>query len=179
MNKLGTAIGAVALLCASQANAASFTYNEREPNDSIQQAEKLEYAFTPGDQQVVINYFGSLANEASNGADWFAIDIPAISTGVALYTTSIFVSGLNGSSTPDLLVFNLDTNRLVNPQFNSVLAGRYAIGIANFAGVAGGSYRANVVIDAIPEPSTWALMLAGFGMVGYAMRRRRPRVVYA
>lgn len=25
----------------------------------------------------------------------------------------------------------------------------------------------------IPEPSTWALMLAGFGMVGYAMRRRR------
>jgi hypothetical protein len=26
---------------------------------------------------------------------------------------------------------------------------------------------------AIPEPATWALMLAGFGAVGYAMRRRR------
>jgi len=25
----------------------------------------------------------------------------------------------------------------------------------------------------VPEPSTWALMLAGFGMVGYAMRRRK------
>jgi hypothetical protein len=26
---------------------------------------------------------------------------------------------------------------------------------------------------AIPEPATWALMLAGFGVVGYSMRRRR------
>lgn len=25
----------------------------------------------------------------------------------------------------------------------------------------------------VPEPATWALMLAGFGMVGFAMRRRR------
>jgi len=26
---------------------------------------------------------------------------------------------------------------------------------------------------AVPEPATWAMMLAGFGTVGYAMRRRR------
>lgn len=26
---------------------------------------------------------------------------------------------------------------------------------------------------AVPEPSTWALMLAGFGMVGFALRRRK------
>jgi hypothetical protein len=32
---------------------------------------------------------------------------------------------------------------------------------------------------AIPEPASWALMLAGFGLVGYAMRRRRPKVTYA
>ena len=31
----------------------------------------------------------------------------------------------------------------------------------------------------VPEPTTWALMLAGFGMVGYTMRRRRPQVVFA
>ena len=28
-------------------------------------------------------------------------------------------------------------------------------------------------VAAVPEPSTWALMLAGFGMVGFAMRRRK------
>jgi hypothetical protein len=28
----------------------------------------------------------------------------------------------------------------------------------------------------IPEPAGWALMMAGFGIVGYAMRRRRATV---
>jgi hypothetical protein len=40
-----------------------------------------------------------------------------------------------------------------------------------------------IVIDyiptpAIPEPSTWALMLAGFGIMGHALRRR-PTLSYA
>lgn len=37
-------------------------------------------------------------------------------------------------------------------------------------------------VGAVPEPATWAMMLAGFGMVGFAMRRRSPtrmRVSYA
>jgi hypothetical protein len=28
-------------------------------------------------------------------------------------------------------------------------------------------------ISAVPEPATWAMMIAGFGMVGFAMRSRR------
>ena len=32
------------------------------------------------------------------------------------------------------------------------------------------------VTAAVPEPATWAMMLLGFGAVGYAMRRRRARV---
>jgi hypothetical protein len=31
----------------------------------------------------------------------------------------------------------------------------------------------------IPEPATWALMLAGFAMTGYALRRRRASVAFA
>ncbi len=31
------------------------------------------------------------------------------------------------------------------------------------------------LVFAVPEPSTWALMLAGFGMVGMSMRARRRR----
>jgi hypothetical protein len=32
---------------------------------------------------------------------------------------------------------------------------------------------------AVPEPSTWALMLLGFGMCGYALRRRRQQELSA
>ena len=35
------------------------------------------------------------------------------------------------------------------------------------------------IVSFVPEPSTWALMLAGFGMVGFAMRRRRAVAVVA
>jgi hypothetical protein len=31
----------------------------------------------------------------------------------------------------------------------------------------------------VPEPATWAMMLLGFGTVGYAARRRRPNIVSA
>jgi PEP-CTERM motif len=36
-------------------------------------------------------------------------------------------------------------------------------------------------VAAVPEPSTWAMMLIGFGAVGYSMRRRRTqvRITYA
>lgn len=32
---------------------------------------------------------------------------------------------------------------------------------------------------AVPEPYTWALLIAGFGAIGTAMRRRRSRTVFA
>jgi hypothetical protein len=39
----------------------------------------------------------------------------------------------------------------------------------------GEDFTANVVgtFAAVPEAETWALLLAGFGMVGFAARRRR------
>ena len=39
----------------------------------------------------------------------------------------------------------------------------------------GDSFR--VVTAAVPEPATWAMMIAGFGLVGFAMRRRQKMAV--
>ena len=33
-------------------------------------------------------------------------------------------------------------------------------------------------IGGVPEPSTWAMMLIGFGATGYAMRRRRSKLAH-
>ena len=32
--------------------------------------------------------------------------------------------------------------------------------------------RGDIAVAAVPEPASWALMLAGFGLVGYSMRKR-------
>jgi hypothetical protein len=54
-------------------------------------------------------------------------------------------------------------------------AGTYTLtieGTRSTAGVFGG----HVSFDAVPEPATWALMLLGFGAVGWQLRRRRSQV---
>lgn len=51
----------------------------------------------------------------------------------------------------------------------------------NFVGCAIGevAFRSAAVDNAIPEPSTWALLILGFGAVGGAMRGRRLRLAQA
>ncbi len=41
------------------------------------------------------------------------------------------------------------------------------------------SFLDNVTLEAVPEPATWAMMIAGFGMTGFAARRRRSLSVAA
>ena len=38
---------------------------------------------------------------------------------------------------------------------------------------------ASAYIRAVPEPATWAMMIAGFGLTGVALRRRRATVQFA
>lgn len=56
-------------------------------------------------------------------------------------------------------------------------------GGANFVGYDQITFGASTPTSAVPEPGTWALMLAGFGMTGGAMRyhrrRRRLAITYA
>lgn len=48
-------------------------------------------------------------------------------------------------------------------------------GVANFSGTVAGNFGVDGSVGipgAIPEPGTWLLMVAGFGLIGSAMRRR-------
>jgi hypothetical protein len=39
-----------------------------------------------------------------------------------------------------------------------------------------GSIIDNISVAAVPEPATWLMMIAGFGLIGGMMRRRKPQV---
>jgi hypothetical protein len=51
-------------------------------------------------------------------------------------------------------------------------AGTYTFHIQGTRGT-NSSYQGGVAFAAVPEPATWAMMLMGFGAIGFAMRRRR------
>jgi hypothetical protein len=39
-----------------------------------------------------------------------------------------------------------------------------------------GNFRFSQTVSAVPEPATWGMMIAGFGMIGFGLRRRRSTV---
>lgn len=56
-------------------------------------------------------------------------------------------------------------------------AAALALGTAALDAVAGSAPIAPVlatIAPPVPEPQTWAMMIIGFGLVGAAIRRRRP-----
>ena len=101
-------------------------------------------------------------------------------TGIALYNDlgNGAVYGVQGFTafappTNSTLTITLNAAAITNAQSQ--------LGHGNFA--IGGSLNlpGQAAIGAVPEPAAWALMLAGFGLVGGAMRRRQTsvRVTYA
>ena len=58
----------------------------------------------------------------------------------------------------------------------------FAPGTFRFTGFSSGTLTVSQIAAAVPEPATWAMMIVGFGTVGFAMRCRskvRTTVAYA
>lgn len=110
----------------------------------------------------------------------------------------IFGTGGVVNGTPDLLfLFGLQASAL-GTGFVYVPLGYFSgaplFGSTTFAnqtfaslGLTAGTYNFSIPNDtirivvpgAVPEPSTWAMMLIGFGGIGYSMRRRRKTMAIA
>lgn len=55
-----------------------------------------------------------------------------------------------------------------------IAAGPHTLSISGFADT-GSSYTGSITVTAVPEPETYALMLAGLGAIGFLARRRQQR----
>ncbi len=54
-------------------------------------------------------------------------------------------------------------------------AGSHTLEIKGFASAGGASYGGNIGVTAVPEPETYAMLLAGLGLMGAIARRRNNK----
>ncbi|MBJ6122466.1 PEP-CTERM sorting domain-containing protein [Sphingomonas sp. BT553] len=85
------------------------------------------------------------------------------------FTGSDFIVPANGNQ--DLPSTNRRVTLVVTPSEQRIAGVRFSSGV--------NALEVDNVVFAVPEPTTWALMLLGFGMVGAATRYRRRKIAVA
>lgn len=90
---------------------------------------------------------------------------------------SLWNSGSDGvGGDADTLVTTFNFDGTTGSTFNSAVlnAGNYFYKVeGNANGIAGGIYVITSTLAPVPEPTTYALLLAGLGVVGFVARRRK------
>lgn len=65
-----------------------------------------------------------------------------------------------------------DADHLVLPANSLFAAGNYTLKIGGTSSSNGGFYSVGAATIPVPEPETWAMLLAGLGLVGMRLRRK-------
>lgn len=141
-----------------QANGSAWGFNNAP--DGVQTAFVQSYNGTGGSISIALN------NLTANAKYY----VQFAASGRPNYGVNPFIVSVAGTSTP----FTVSNTTWGNYQTSFVANGPSET--LTFAGssIAGDSaFGLDAIAVAVPEPATWALMLFGFGMVGYGMRRRR------
>ena len=113
---------------------------------------------TPGDTSLAITFQGGAADFTTTSFN-----------GVHLFDGNNSIASFTAATIGSLNNFGFDASRISFDADNVYL---------NFQGL-GFDNSSNLTINitgGVPEPTTWALMIGGFGMVGAAMRRRKGLV---
>lgn len=119
-----------------------------------------EYQFTVGPDLAANGLVGTI--EISGGADLDITGIKLVSAGGTVFDFTY------SDPIPEPQVIFLPVSALTAGLQQLYITGR----VAGDPGV-GASYAGLVNLISVPEPATWAMMLAGFGAIGYSLRSRR------
>ena len=99
-------------------------------------------------------------------------DYPGV-FGLTSFSTSLytgggtFVAGGVPSGTPPVAISQIAVSPLG--------AGSYDLRVSGTVETFGGSYFGGITVTPIPEPETYAMMLAGLGFIGFVASRRKRR----
>lgn len=197
MNMLlkGAALAAVATMAvASSANAAHFIGNYSVDAYTGSQGLQINTQDLPGGIDFILNSIGQSSTESlfkiytNEGAVDGADTTPrAITVHFNFTSPTSFGGDVTGTTVGEAYGWYQDGKVTWNdPVYLAFTGGQLKVTMNDatfnqgYYGLDEGSYKgANInatfelVGSAVPEPATWAMMIAGFGMAGVAVRRRR------
>lgn len=125
-------------------------------------------------------------NQANLFSDKFTFNTSGLSN-VDMIVTSTSTKATNGLNLTGLALFNSNTNLVVaggvqlltgiqdkwTLSINNLAAGSYYFKVSgNVVSNTGGAFAGNGHVLAVPEADTYAMLLAGFGVLGLMARRR-------
>lgn len=191
MRKLKVVLAASAVLAGGTANAAVFVV-DAAANSSSGGSPLASLTLAAGQAFTV---------SADTNDLWSAGPLPRYSDANGL-TGDRFATASDDSGQPAGTLIGIDFGSYTQDGFTApfgALVGRigttYTLLGTSFSGVASGSGMLELFywdsnngdnfgtitfdISAVPEPASWALMVAGFGLIGLTVRRRRTAVVAA
>jgi hypothetical protein len=172
---LGLVAGTFAMALAPAAQAATFPIGS--PNFFITNGNPFADSITA----IFFNSYGA----GVTFDDSFTFTIPQNGVGSGSISTS-FSSDLNKIVLTDLIINGVTYALTTTSSGQTATVGgipitAFALNTIQVKGytVGAGGYSGTATFSAVPEVATWGMMLAGFGALGMAMRRRRVAVSFA
>jgi len=171
--KLKTLAAAV-LMTSGSVNAAPVLYDEWEGHSFFEVGFYATTSKLPFDHIFTFSLpAAAVPYEAITAAvtnDSSPVNVFDISNG----TLSLFADNGDSDYTNDALVgsFAFD-NTSITGVFSPLAAGNYFYEVTgDVTGTVGGSYTLSSTVSLVPEPETYAMLLAGLGLIGFSVRRR-------
>jgi hypothetical protein len=169
---VGALAGAVMLSLASAASATTFNWSYSGLNGyAVSASGTLQATPLGGGAYQVTSITGTRNGSAITGLTNYAIEDNQV------YDTVPHLDFLG-------LAFNVGSDAF-NIYFWDVTTGQYSCGAIGYCEIGPGvsgtdglgppadpTHQIDVSLSAVPEPSTWGMMLIGFGVLGAALRRR-------
>ncbi|MFD1610625.1 PEPxxWA-CTERM sorting domain-containing protein [Sphingomonas tabacisoli] len=123
-----------------------------------------------------IGLTGSIGNGVAHASTKADGSLGELSVGQLNPIAQILSFDLRGTGTAQLQIGNTFQNITLTSDFVSY--GGYSGGSFALHAITGSVDLDNLTIDEppVPEPATWTMMIAGFGMAGAALRRRSSTV---